>query len=247
MNSESHTMATNVRHASPPLGIVATIFVTLKMASLVPVSAFGMALGIKPPFFPGPTAPDNYVDLYFGTHSFPVLICAFLQFGAAVPLGIFTASVVSRLRLLGLGAAGVYIALFGGFMAAFDQAASAAILWAMAHPSIAQAAPVVRALHALSFAFGGPGFTVPLGLLLAGVSVAAGLAKLLPRWIVALGLVPAVTGELSWLNMIILKLIVLIPLTRFLGFVWLIAAGFALPKAVTRPSPGADRMPLGMV
>jgi hypothetical protein len=46
-----------------------------------------------------------------------------------------------------------------------------------------------------------------------------GFMKLLPRWIVVLGLVLAVAGELSWFNLIIPKMLFLIPLTRFPGFI----------------------------
>jgi hypothetical protein len=71
-------------------------------------------------------------------------------------------------------------------------------------------------------------------LLFAGVSVTSGIYKLLPKWIVILGLIVAVIGELSWFEMLTPKVLMLIPLTRFPGFVWLIAAGFALPKTRKR-------------
>jgi hypothetical protein len=61
-----------------------------------------------------------------------------LQFGAAVPLGVFTATIVSRLRFLGVKAAGAYIALFGGFGAAFATASNATVLWTISHSGIAQ-------------------------------------------------------------------------------------------------------------
>jgi hypothetical protein len=66
--------------------------------------------------------------------------------------------------------------------------------------------------------------------LIAGVSVTAGFAKLLPKWIVIFGLVIAVAGELSWLEILLPKALFLIPFTRFPGFIWMIAAGFALPR-----------------
>jgi hypothetical protein len=69
---------------------------------------------------------------------------------------------------------------------------------------------------------------------MAGVSIPAAFLKLLPQWIVVLGLVLAVIGELSCLNLIFPKAIFLIPLTRFPSFVWLIAAGFKLPKTIVR-------------
>ena len=68
----------------------------------------------------------------------------------------------------------------------------------------------------------------------AGVSIPAAFLKLLPNWVVILGLVLAIIGELSSLNLVFSWILPLIPLTRFPGFIWLIAAGFALPKAVGR-------------
>jgi hypothetical protein len=70
-----------------------------------------------------------------------------------------------------------------------------------------------------------------MGLLLAGLSVPAAVMKLLPKWLVVFGLALAVIGELSALNLVLPKLIFLIPLTRFPSFIWLIAAGFLLPRA----------------
>jgi hypothetical protein len=88
---------------------------------------------------------------YFQSHPHEVLICAFLQFGAAIPLGIFTATMVSRLHYLGVRAAGAHIALFGGMMTAFNMATTSLILWVMAYPGIAQDPGVLRALYYLVF------------------------------------------------------------------------------------------------
>jgi hypothetical protein len=100
----------------------------------------------------------------------------------------------------------------------------------MAHPAVSADAAVVTALFYLSYAFGGPGFSVPMGLLIAGLSIPAGLRRLLPRWLVVSGLLLALAGELSWLNLVVPQALFLIPLVRFVGFVWLIATGFALPN-----------------
>lgn len=228
-------MAT-VRHRGPNLGVLAAVFVALKLASLFPVTIFGTLLGFKPPYFPAVTASSGRIAAYFATHSPAVLILAFLQFGAAVPLGIFAATAASQLRYLGVRAAGPYIALFGGLAAAFNSAASACVLWVLSRPGVAQDTALVRALHDLSYAFGGPGYAVPMGLLMAGISIAAGFTKLLPKWVVWLGILLALTGELSWLALVAPRAAFLIPLTRFPGFLWMIAAGFALPKVNVRNS-----------
>lgn len=57
----------------------------------------------------------------------------------------------------------------------------------MAQSLVAQEWAPVQAFHYLAVAFAGKGFTMPFGLLMAGVSVTAGVRKLLPKWIVVLG------------------------------------------------------------
>jgi hypothetical protein len=221
-----------MQHKGPPLGPVATTFVLLFVIGLYPVTAFN-----GKPFFPAPYEPLNVIMAYFGARASAVLVCAALQFGAAIPLGIFTATIVSRLRFLGARAAGTDIALFGGFLTAFTMIVSSSVLWAMTYPGIAQVGAVIQALYRIQFALGGPGFSVPLGLLLAGISITAGFAKLLPKWLTVLGILIAVVGELSWLNILFPKALPLIPLTRFPGFAWLIAVGFSLPRTIRFATP----------
>ena len=226
------TSTTRVRHAGPPLGLVAAAFTILFLAGLYPVTMFGGR-----PYFPGPWESTDTIVAFFQTRPTAVLICAALHFGAAIPLGIFTASTVSRLQFLGVRAAGATIALFGGFATAFTLLASSSVLWTLAQPGIAQDRTLVQALYWLNQTLGGSGFSVPFGLLMAGVSITAAFLKLLPKWIVVLGLALAVCGELSWINLLTPKALFLVPLTRFPGFVWLIAAGFALPNSIERAAP----------
>ena len=80
MNLQSSSAAASRRHAGPNLGMVATVYVLLKIASVFPV-----IVGSKPPFFPGLNAPTEAVVWYFSTHAHAVLIGVFLQLGAAIP------------------------------------------------------------------------------------------------------------------------------------------------------------------
>jgi hypothetical protein len=215
------------KHAGPPLWLPAILYTVLFLAGLFPVSS--MTPG--PDRWPGPWEPADVIVPYFQTHHAAVLACIFLQFGATICLGLFCAVSVSRLQFLGVRAAGPFIALFGGFLTVFDGVAAGAIVWTMIHPGVAAQPPVLLGLYYLSYAFGGPGFSIPMGLLIAGVSISGGLTKLLPKWIVILGLVLAVAGELSWFHLISPALLFLVPLVRFPGFLWLIAVGFALPRS----------------
>src|SRR5262249_49124925 len=160
-----------------------------------------------------------------------VRVSAFLQFGAAVPLGIFTATVVSRLQFLGVNVAGVLITLLGGFAASLLSAGSALVQWVLGQPGATSQPIVTRILHLLSFATGGVGFVVPFGLLVAGVSVIAWFNKMLPRWLVWLGLALAVIAELSSFSLVFTPAGYLLPAARFPGFVWIIATGFLLPRS----------------
>jgi hypothetical protein len=117
---------------------------------------------------------------------------------------------------------------------------SACSLWTLAQHGVAEDAAVTEAFYYFGFAAGGPGYSVPLGLLMAGISVPALLMKLLPKWVAWMGIALGAIGELSWLNLILPKLVFLVPLTRFPGFIWLIAAGFLLPRE-TRDQRWSDR------
>jgi hypothetical protein len=237
MNSQPNTLATNLRkHAGPHLGMLAIAYTVLFNAGLTAVSAFGLPIGVKPPYWPGPWEPPDVIVSYFHTHSFNVLICVFLQIGALIPLGIYAATIVSRLRFLGIDAAGPNIALFGGFLTVFNSMAAGFTTWAMIHPGVMQDLTITPALNYLSYASGGPGFSMPMGLLMAGVCIPAAFRKLLPKWLIVFGLLLALAGELSWFNLVFPKALFIIPLVRFPGFIWLIAIGFMLPNAVAGPA-----------
>lgn len=236
-NSENSPASRPRRHQGPPLWLMAIIFVLLFLGGLFPVTIFGGT-----PYFPAPGEPLSVILQFFQMRSSAVLLTAALHFGAAIPLGIFTATVASQLRFLGVRAAGTSIALFGGFATAFNMMVGASLLWAMSYPDIAQNSAVIHALYRIQFALGGPGFSVPFGILIAGVSITAGFAKLLPKWLVVIGIAIAVIGELSWLEILIPRLLFLIPLTRFPGFLWMIVVGFVLPdRAISRKNHNSER------
>ena len=111
----------------------------------------------------------------------------------------------------------------------------------MTQPGLADNSPVLQALYWLTQGFGGAAFSVPFGLLVAGVTIPAAFMRVIAKWIVVLGIAVAICGELSWLYMMVPGALPLVPLTRFAGFVWIIAVGLALPSSAARaasPAPG---------
>jgi hypothetical protein len=98
---------------------------------------------------------------------------------------------------------------------------------------VAAAPGAVEALQSLGFDGGGPGFAVFLGLFLAGVSVSAGMSKLIPGWLMWLGIVVAAAGELSSFTLVNFTADYFIPVTRFLSILWMF--GIALKLPTTHP------------
>src|SRR5947207_5294137 len=99
--SESFMQATNTianNHRGPHPGVLAIVYTLLFNAGLYQVVSFTGG-----PHFPGPWESAEAITTYFQRYPKTVLICAFLQFGAAIPLGIFTAPMVSWPRLLSVG------------------------------------------------------------------------------------------------------------------------------------------------
>ncbi len=219
--------AVPIRHrqgqGGPPLLGLAAISTALFLAGLIVSTA--MAGGT----YPSPFASSIKILEYFRNHHDAVRAGAFFQFASAVPLMIYAATASARLRNLGIRAPGATIAFAGGVASAGSLSLSALISWTLSQSAVTTVDPVVRALHDLAFATGGPGFVVPFGLLIAGMAVPAAFGRLLPRWLWTAGLAIAVPAELSTLSLVVDGAAFLLPIARFAGLVWLIVAGALLP------------------
>jgi hypothetical protein len=213
------------RFAGPQLLPVALVHVVLFAASLA-VSAI-LRHG---PTYANPYGPIEDAQRFFRADPEALRWSAFLFLGSAVPLGIYTATIVSRLRFLGVRAAGTNIALFGGFAASVALAVSALCSWVLSVPEVSSSVATLRLMHFLSFLAGGVAFAVGFGLLAAGVSVTSFFARLLPRWVIWFGILIALAGEVSSLSLVAYPMTFALPLTRFGGFIWLIAVAAMLPK-----------------
>jgi hypothetical protein len=214
-------------HRGPSLAIVATVHLLLFVAGVLAVAVF--AGGDR---YPSPFEPQDTIVRFFASHALQTRIGAFFSFGSAIPLGIFTATVASRLRFLGVRAAGESIALFGGIGAALALMLSAVCSWTLSWiGGLPDSTAVVRALHLVAFATGGPATVVLLGLLVAGVAVTSGLSRRLPRWLGWAGVGIALVAELSSLVLVVPAAVPLLPIARFTGVLWLIAAGARLPRS----------------
>ena len=157
---------------------------------------------------------------------------SFFELCSAVALGIFMAVCISRLRFLGIHAAGEQIAALGGVATPIVLAGSALSTWSLTRPGVAAMPGATGALQSLGFDGGGPGFAIFIGLFVAGISVSAGLSKLIPSWLMWLGIVVAAAGELSSLTLLNFTAGYLIPVARFGSILWMIGIAFKLPVSI---------------
>ena len=149
-----------------------------------------------------PFAPAEQVRAFLLQSPAAVRVSNFFLFGSAVPFGIFAVTAVSRLRFMGVRAAGTNITLLGGLAATIALFLSGISGWMLSLPDVIAAAPVVKSIYFFTFLCGGLFYSVGFGLMAAGISVTSYFTRLLPRWVVVLGLLLAATGELTWFSLI---------------------------------------------
>jgi hypothetical protein len=190
---------------------------------------------------PSPFGPPDTVAQYYRGHPVAVQAGAIFLFASSVPLLIYASTASARLRQLSVTAPGATIALAGGVVASATLSLSGLLGWTLSRPEVSADTAVVRALSTLSFLVGGPGHVVPLGLLLAGISVPSLIIRLLPRPVAWAGLAIALVAELSTLALLFPALAVLLPIARFPALIWLVVAGVLLPRQRTSARTGAGQ------
>ena len=218
-------MKSTPRFRGPSLILLATAHIVIFAAGLVAAGVLRHGASYVTPFAPG-----EQVRLFFAQNPLAQRVSSFFLFGSAVPFGIFAVTTVSRLRYMGVRAAGTNIALLGGLAATVALMLSGIAGWILSVPEVAGSIPVVKAIAFFSFLSGGMAYAVGFGLLAAGVSVTCYFQRLLPRWLSWFGIVLAITGELAWLSLLSYPANFFIPITRFVGFVWMILAAILLTR-----------------
>lgn len=220
-----YSMKLNSEFRGPSLLVVAILHILVFAANLIVVAMLRHGAPFVNPFADGDT-----VRGFFAANPRAVEIGSFFLFGSAVPMGIFAATVYRRMTHLGIRAAGTAIALFGGLGAASALVLSGCFGWVLSRSGVCASVPLVQALYFLSFLLGGAAYAVSFGLLAAGVTVTCYLSKCLPLWLAVFGMVVAVSGEFASLSLVFSLPNYLIPITRYLGFIWMVAVAIQLPK-----------------
>ncbi len=224
------------RFRGPSLTLLAAVHILLFVAGLAAAATLRHGAPFVAPF-----APAEKMQQFFAQNPAAQRVASFFLFSSAIPFGIFAVTAVSRLRFLGVRAAGTNITLFGGVSAALALFFSGMAGWILSVPEVFASAPLVKAIVYLSFLSGGAFYAVGFGLLAAGISITNYFTRLIPIWIAALGIAVALCGELSSLSLIAFPANFFIPITRYLGFLWMIFAAVALMRIPRSLQPAAGK------
>ena len=229
---ESETKREKLRepHAGPNLLLLTVVYLGLLIAG-------GSRLNAA--FAMPHDSTEKAVD-YIARCGWTIQLGSFFELISAIPLGIFISTTISRLRFLGVRAAGESIAFLGGAGATTMLILSALTNWSLTRPGIPEATGAAVALRAISFAAAGPGFAVLLGFFVAGVSVAADLHKSLPRWLMWFGIVLGLACECAAFTVLDFRAGYFIPVGRFVSIAWMIGVALTLPMRVTGSTDGAE-------
>jgi hypothetical protein len=221
--NDIHEETNRVPQGGPPLLALALPYAALTLV--------GLALGI------GLSRPDDApaeVARLLVEHRGAATVLATAVVGASIPLAIWSATVYRRLRRLGVTAPGSAIAFAGGVLASASLALSGLVSWTAATTAPVVSPEVLRALTTLAFAAGGPGFVPFFALLVAGVAVPGLLLGVLPRAWAWAGLAIAGLSMLGVASLLTPALYPLLPVGRFGGLIWLVAASVLLPTSRPR-------------
>ncbi|MDL4815827.1 hypothetical protein [Actinomadura opuntiae] len=205
--------------SGPPLLLPVLVFTALTIAYVVANRST-----------PHPDASGAEVLKYAQDHGTAIKAGTFLLLGSAFPLIVAAGTLYRRLRALGITAPGSAITLAGGILAAAMLALSAMFGWAGGRLPADASPALARALADLSFLSGGPGYAAAFALLIAGLSVTGLLAGLLPRPVAWIGLAIALAGMVGTLTLVGSGFAFLVPVVRFGGLLWLIAAAALMPR-----------------
>src|SRR5438128_1147061 len=130
----SHSIPDEVRPAGsggPHPGVLALVSLVIFLASLIT-----SAILTNGQTFVSPFAPGGQVAAFFQQNVAAMRVGGMLQFGSAVPLGIYAATVYARQLRLGVRVPGPAIGLFGGATAAIFLMFSGSVTWLLSRPEI---------------------------------------------------------------------------------------------------------------
>ncbi|MBE7159087.1 MAG: hypothetical protein INR62_11770 [Rhodospirillales bacterium] len=197
--------------------VLAILHAVFFLGSLVVVPVLAPSASI-----PNPFGPDEPSRRFFLENASTIRLSDWLQLASAVCLAALACAWPRSLQGSGTSHKAGHLTLAGGLGAAVLLALAAGTSWSLASPGSADPGPAFRVLQFLPFLLGGPGWAAFFALFMVGAAQSS--AGRIPRWMLWSGYGLVLTSGLATLVLLTLAAAPLLPVTRFLGFLWLIAA-----------------------
>jgi len=192
---------------------------------------FVASLAAIPLFAPGAAIPNPFgsdeAGRAFVLHNAEaVRASACLQLISAIFLAALGATLANCRQAGDENAMPSALTLAGSIGGAVSLAMAALCSWALGSPGAVDPGSAFRTLQFLPFLMGGPGWAAFFALFLAGVLWSGG--KVLAGWVFWAGCFLCVTSGVAVFVMLTIFVSACLPISRFLGFLWLIVAATKL-------------------
>jgi hypothetical protein len=210
-----------------PAVVFGIMHAVLFIASLIVIPALAPSARIPNPF--GPDEPSRH---FFLENAAVIRLSDWLQLASAMCLALL-GCVWSKPQQLSASTHTTRSLIFGGSLGSAALLTLAAVTsWSLASPGGADPGAAFHALQFLPFLLGGPGWAAFFAVFMLGVSRAS--VGRIPSWLVWTGYGLSITSALATMVLITLAAAPFLPLTRFIGFLWLITAATLLSSASKR-------------
>lgn len=191
--------------------VLHAVFLVASLA-IVPILAPGARI-------PNPFGSDDAARTFLLNSGEAIRVSSCLQMVSAVCLAALGA-MMARPHQPTRDASASSLTMVGSLGAAVLLAAAALSSWALASPGAVDPGSAFQTLQFLPFLMGGPGWAGFFALFLAGV--ARNSTDVLPKWIVTTGWFLSIVSALAMFVMVSITVSVCLPISRFVGFLWLI-------------------------
>jgi hypothetical protein len=180
--------------------------------------------------YPTPLSSDDAVHHFFQANITKQAALSLVQVLASVALLVFCLLSVSQLRQKIRDSYLTNLALSAGSLAAAFLLLAALCSWLLSQPVTVNDTPTLRLVQNLSFLTGGFAHVIAFGLFVGAVSLNGWRSDVLPKWLGYFGLTVSGISLLSLLGMVNYLATALLPVSRFSGFIWIVAVGLTFRR-----------------
>lgn len=183
-------------------------------------------------WYSSPFVDESRITQYFLDNSAEERFLSLIHAVASVSLVVFVACVAAFVRRHA-DDAGVlpWISLAGGILSSASLLLAALCEWLLSREHIYSDQGLLRLVHDLTYASGGPAHVLALAPVVGAASMAARRRQILPPWITTLGIATAALSLVSVVALVWEPATYMLPIIRTTSFIWIGAVSVVLIRS----------------